>query len=378
MIRNIILDIGMVLVDFQWKPLMEKLGFSEQAIAVLGENMMLSPDWSMFDIGEIPEAEAIALFKKKIPEYEKEIDMFFENIVDVVECFPHTRQWITDLKTQGYGVYLLSNYPERAFLLHAESKFDFMDIIDGAVISYEIKRIKPDKQIYLHLLEKYALNPKECVFLDDRTLNIEAARMLGMQGIVVKNQEQAMKELDSLLKLCFTKQGYESIYKSNVMELGKEQLRLPNGRQVFYDIVRQKGGASVLPVDDEEQVYLVKQYRNTLGRVNLELPAGCYDFPGEPAITCAKRELQEELGIVAGDMDYFTEIITDIGISDEKVSIFYARDLTFTERKLDEDEFIEIVKMPFAEAYNLVLAGEIVDAKTVVAILGYKDFFSNK
>lgn len=377
MIRNIILDIGMVLIDFHWEKLMRSLQFSDEAVHVLGEKMILSPDWNAFDLGVLPEEQIIEEFKDKIPEYRDEIDLFFANIENVVTSFPRSREWITNLKEQGYQVYLLSNYPKNIFELHRKTKFDFMDLIDGAVISFQIQCTKPDADIYEYLLQKYNLKASESVFLDDRLPNVLAARKLGMQGIHVLTQEQAIEDLDSLLKLCFTKHGYESIYQSRVMELGRERLVLPNGGEVVYDIVKQKGGASVLPLDDDGNVYLVKQYRNTLNRVNLELPAGCYDYPGEPPEICARRELQEELGIVAGQLTYFTEIITDIGISDEIVTIFYARDLEFGERHLDPDEFIDIVKMPFEQALSLVMTGEIVDAKTVVAILGYDKMFGN-
>lgn len=371
MIRNIILDIGDVLIDFHWKKTMQEKGFSEEAIACLETSMMMSEIWKELDLNITPEEEIFDRFRAAAPEYVKEIDSFLEFKGELVTSFSGSRSWILDLKARGYDVYLLSNYPKSFFEVHAKERFDFMDIVDGAVISYEVQCTKPDVRIYEHLLEKYALKPQECVFIDDRLINVEAARALGMQAIHFHNQEQAMEQLNDLLALCFTKEGQECIYDGRVMSVWKDYLQLPDGKNVEYELVKQKGGAAVLPIDDEQNVYLVKQYRNTLNQVNLELPAGCYDYPGEPKLDCAKRELSEELGMTAGSWRYFTEIITDIGVSDEKVAIFFASDLVMGESHMDENEFIKLVKLPYTDALEMVYTGEIVDAKTVVALLGY-------
>ncbi len=372
MIKNIIFDIGDVLVDFHWKRTMEEHGFSEEAICALGQGMITSERWNQLDLGILPEQEIFEAFKKELPEYRDEIDSFLAFKGEIVTTVPGTREWILDLKKRGFSVYLLSNYPESFFQLHAKNRFDFMDLVDGAVISYELKCIKPDKRIYEHLLKKYALKPEESVFLDDRLVNVCAARELSMQAIHFKNQAEAKRELEDLLLLCFTREGQECIYKGRALSLWKDRLQLPDGAMVEYELVKQKGGACVLPVDAAGFVYLVKQYRNTLNRVNLELPAGCYNYPGEPPLECAKRELQEELGLTAESWEYFTEIITDIGVSDEKVAVFFAGRLTEGKSRPDKEEFIKLVRLPYKKALSMVLEGEIVDAKTVVALLGYQ------
>lgn len=371
MIKNIVFDIGGVLIDFHWKRTMQERGCSPDGIACLEEKIVMSESWNELDLNILPEEEIFNRFRKMVPGYEDTIDMLIEYKSEIVTPFSGSRKWIKSLKERGYRVYLLSNYPKSFFEIHAAKRFDFMDLVDGAVISYELQCIKPNAGIYTHLLDKYALKPQECVFIDDRQVNVEAARKLGMQAICFHSQKQAIGDLDDLLELCFTKEGQECIYSGKVMRVWKENLELPDGRRVEYERVEQKGGAAVLPVDAEDNVYLVKQYRNTLNRVNLEIPAGCYDYPEEPKLTCAKRELSEELGITAGNFQYFTEIITDIGVSDEKVSIFFATELEMGKCHMDEDEFIKLIKLPYKEALRMVYAGEIVDAKTVVALLGY-------
>ncbi|MDE5967197.1 MAG: HAD-IA family hydrolase [Lachnospiraceae bacterium] len=375
MIKNIVFDIGDVLIEFHWKKTMQEHGFSEAVISAFEKDIVMSEDWNQLDLGVLPEQEIFEHFKEKIPAYAEELDRFLEFREEIVTPFPGTRAWLTDLKKRGYHIYLLSNYPKSFFELHASKRFDFMDLVDGAVVSYEVQSIKPDKKIYEHLFKRYNIKPEESVFLDDRPMNVQAARQLHMQAIHYKEHKQAVEELDDLLAICFTKEGQSCIYKSHVMSLWKDRLQFPDGDIVEYDLVKQKGGACVLPVDEDGNVYLVKQYRNTLNRVNLEVPAGCYDTPDEAPLACAKRELSEELGISAGTWTYFTEIITDIGISDERVAVFFASDLMMGACRLDREEFIRLVKLPYSQALQMVYEGEIVDAKTVVALLGYKNFF---
>ncbi|MBR6222045.1 MAG: HAD-IA family hydrolase [Lachnospiraceae bacterium] len=371
MIKNIIFDVGNVLIDFCWKKLMISLGFSDEIIKALGSRMVCSPYWNELDLNEKDEHEVVETFKKEIPEYAKEIDEFFGHMEGLVEVYPGSAPWIKSLKDRGFNVYLLSNYPERAWKIHEKGQFDFIEYVDGAVVSYEYKLTKPDRRIYQTLLDKYSLDPSECIFLDDKPENVEAARNLGIKSILVRNQEQAKLDLDDTLSIMLTKLGQKSLYKSNVIELCHEDIELPNGRRVTYDLVKQKGGASVLPIDDEGNVILIMQYRNAIDRVNLEIPGGGFDHPGEDPLVCAKRELEEEMGIVAKSYERYTRIVTDIGICTDNVTIYFATGLKEGTKNPDPEEFIRIRRYPLNEAIRLIELGEIVDAKTVTAILGY-------
>lgn len=198
-IKNIVFDIGMVLIDFHWEKTMRELGFSDEAVATLRVNMMQHPIYNELDRNVMTEEEVVREFKKMSPGYTKEIDMYFSNLDKLVTDFPRSEEWVKGLKERGYKVYLLSNYPERSFKMHWEH-YSFAPYVDGKVVSYECKITKPDIGIYNLLCERYGINPRESVFLDDRVDNIEAAKGLGFYGIVVKNQEQAMGELEQLLK----------------------------------------------------------------------------------------------------------------------------------------------------------------------------------
>ena len=201
MIRNIIFDIGQVLVDFRWRGYMLDLGIPEETADLLGEKTINSPIWGELDLGVRPEEDVIADMIRIVPDHEEEFRRFMDNPVDVVRPFPKTRERMLKLKEAGYNIYLLSNYPKSMFELHAERSFNFMDIIDGKIVSSFERLVKPQPEIYELLLSRYNLKREECIFLDDRMINVEAARALGISAIHVKTQDAAMEELGELLHI---------------------------------------------------------------------------------------------------------------------------------------------------------------------------------
>ncbi len=199
MIKNIIFDVGNVLVDFRWRAYMEDLGFSEETIEVLADCVVNCELWNELDRGVLPEAEVVDIMKKRTPGYDKEIDLFWERSFEIVSVYPYTDAWLSNLKGRGYRIYLLSNYPKRLFALHASTIFHFLQYTDGRIVSGEVKAVKPEPDIYRILFETYQLNPAECIFIDDRVDNIMAAKAQGMQGIIAKNYEQTREDLEKYL-----------------------------------------------------------------------------------------------------------------------------------------------------------------------------------
>lgn len=194
MIKNIVFDVGRVLV--QWRPeaAMEKLGFSEDAIQALNHAFFETGYWNETDRGVMADEEILALFIEEAPEYEEEIRRFWDNMNLAIWQFPYAKSWIQECKDAGYGVYVLSNYGKYAFE-KTKKELDFVPMMDGALFSYEVKLIKPDVEIFRTLCQRYDLVPEECVFLDDLTANVEAAKEAGMQGIVFTELEEAKRKL---------------------------------------------------------------------------------------------------------------------------------------------------------------------------------------
>ncbi len=198
MIKNVVFDIGKVLIDFRYKEYMRELSFDESVIEEISEKMVLDDDWNSLDRGEEEEV-FIERIKGKLPKYEKEIDEFFKDYGNLVESYPYAKAWLEGLKKRGYGVYLLSNYPEKMFERHSSEKFSFMDSVDGKIVSGMVKLRKPEKEIYELLLDTFGLKAEECVFIDDRIENVEAARNSGLKAIHFDEYENVCAKLEAFL-----------------------------------------------------------------------------------------------------------------------------------------------------------------------------------
>ncbi|MBR1421008.1 MAG: NUDIX hydrolase [Selenomonadaceae bacterium] len=146
-------------------------------------------------------------------------------------------------------------------------------------------------------------------------------------------------------------------------------VRLPNGHEAVREWIKHPGASAVVPILPNGDVILVRQFRYPIGKVTLEVPAGKLDKPGEDPILCAERELSEETGYVAKKIWKLTTIATSFGFSDEWIHLYAAKDLTKGQQHPDEDEFINVVKMPLDDAVALIHEGKIYDSKSVVSIL---------
>jgi ADP-ribose pyrophosphatase len=134
------------------------------------------------------------------------------------------------------------------------------------------------------------------------------------------------------------------------------------------EVVRHPGSAVIVPVFADETVALVRQYRHPAVKYLLEIPAGTLN-EGERPETGASRELEEELGFVAGKLEKLIEFFVSPGFCEEKMWVYLASDLTQTKQKLDADELIEVVRVSFSEAFEMISAGEIEDAKTIIGLM---------
>ncbi len=194
MIKNVIFDVGKVLVE--WEPLvaMKKLGFDDATAKAVAAATTDSPEWDESDRSVGTDEEILAMLIGNAPEYEKEIRTFWENISLPIYQYDYARAWIRELKSKGYGVYILSNYGRWTYQNTTEA-LSFLEDVDGAVFSYQVHQMKPEPEIYQTLLAKYGLKAEECVFLDDRQVNIDGAKAQGMEGIVFTSYEDAVERL---------------------------------------------------------------------------------------------------------------------------------------------------------------------------------------
>jgi len=163
----------------------------------------------------------------------------------------------------------------------------------------------------------------------------------------------------------------EVVFNGRVVRVAVESHRLPDGREAAFEIVHHPGGAAVLPVLDDGRVLLIRQFRPAAGGMLLEIPAGRLEDKEAPEI-CAERELAEEVGYRPGRLEPLGTTLSSAGFCDERIYLFLARRLEPVPAAPEPDEFIEPVPLPLAEALGLVAAGTIIDAKTQLALLLYR------
>jgi ADP-ribose pyrophosphatase len=158
------------------------------------------------------------------------------------------------------------------------------------------------------------------------------------------------------------------VFEGRVVKLSVDRVRLPNGNETELEMIRHPGAAAVVPVDAEGQVLLVRQYRYASGGWVLEVPAGKLDA-GEPPEDCALREVEEETGFKPGRLIPMGWIWTTPGFTDEKIWLYLAQDLQPAHQSLQSDEVLTVERVPLVQAVDRAVRGEIVDAKSVCALL---------
>ena len=158
-------------------------------------------------------------------------------------------------------------------------------------------------------------------------------------------------------------------FKGHIMAARLDQVELPNGHTAAREVCEHLGGVGVLPIDKDGNIILVRQYRYPYDEIMLEIPAGKLDHgDDEDAADCGLRELKEETGCTAGRIVPLGCIYPSPGFLTEVVHLFAALDLTDGEMQPDEDEFVEVVRLPIAEVEAMAERNEIRDAKTLVAL----------
>lgn len=197
--KNIVFDVGGVLLDYRWQQMLQDYGLSMEEADRVGRKTFDDPDglWREYDRGVLTQEEVIAAYAERYPADEEVIRWFISHGEYMHVARPKVWKKVHELKEKGYRIYLLSNYSEDLFKKHTEYA-DFMKELDGLIVSYMIKKVKPDPAIYHALCEKYGLIPEECLFFDDREENVKAAIAYGMDAIQVISAEGLLQDLDKL------------------------------------------------------------------------------------------------------------------------------------------------------------------------------------
>lgn len=163
----------------------------------------------------------------------------------------------------------------------------------------------------------------------------------------------------------------ELVHKGKVVDFYTDTMQMPDGNQTEWDLISHKGAAAVVAVKPDGKILMVRQYRNPLERMVLELPAGKLDSEDENPKACAERELEEETGYKAGKIEHLMDIFTSVAFCNEKISIYVATELTASKQHLDDDEFLNVEAYELSDLLSMIADGKLLDSKTVSGLLMY-------
>ena len=202
MIKNVIFDLGKVLINNDPSEYLRKYGYDEEKYQALLDAIWTDSLWGDMDIAKYESfKDIIEIYVEKYKELELELRRFFaEDWMELYVAYDDTVKFYNEVYEQGYDIYLLTNFSKDGYE-YISNKFDFFKKAKGAVVSSHLKIAKPDIRIYQYLLETYNLNPDECIFIDDSVANIKAAKELGIHGIVYTDIESLRNIFSELIKV---------------------------------------------------------------------------------------------------------------------------------------------------------------------------------
>ena len=198
MIKNIVFDLGNVLISFRPSEYFDKKQYPENIKARILSDIFASKEWLMLDNGELTTAEVIESIASRSSLRKDEIAYIFNLRTELMYPLDQNVRLLPELKKQGFRLYFLSNFPADIFE-EIRSGYYFFKYFDGGVISAEVKVSKPDNRIYYALLEKYSLAPEECLFIDDIEVNVKAGEAVGMKGLVTFGSLEISGEINKAL-----------------------------------------------------------------------------------------------------------------------------------------------------------------------------------
>lgn len=195
MIKNIVFDVGLVLVEFNWQSYLDSFHFEKEKRDKIAKATFQSEVWDERDKGLLEEEDYIRKFQALAPEYAEDIRTVIEHSTACIVKMDYAETWTKYLKGKGYNLYILSNY-SRYMLDGTKQEMPFLKYMDGVIFSCDVKQMKPDAEIYQTLLERFRLKADETVFIDDRAENCQGAESQGIHTVQFKNFKQAVDELE--------------------------------------------------------------------------------------------------------------------------------------------------------------------------------------
>ncbi|MDW5298982.1 MAG: NUDIX hydrolase [Sedimentibacter sp.] len=168
----------------------------------------------------------------------------------------------------------------------------------------------------------------------------------------------------------------EKIFEGKIINLRIDTVELENQKYAKREIVEHKNASAIIAINEKNEILLVRQYRKAVEDFLYEIPAGLINIAEEPE-ECALRELKEETGYIADEINQIYEFYSSPGFTNEKIYLFKAKNLTFSSTKFDEDEFIETISVGKEEVKKMMETGRIIDSKTLIGLLYWMNTYNN-
>jgi putative hydrolase of the HAD superfamily len=197
-VRNVIFDLGGVVFDWNPDHIVARVQPVTELQAALKEALFGHADWRMFDRGTLSESELIERLQLRLGASRLEVETILDAVRNSLVEKPETVKLLRGLQAQGTPLYCLSNMPASIYT-HLRQRHNFWDAFSGIVISGEVQLMKPEPEVFMHLLAAFNLRPEESVFIDDLLPNIESAKQVGLHAIWFKDAAQCRRELDRIL-----------------------------------------------------------------------------------------------------------------------------------------------------------------------------------
>jgi len=201
-IRNIVFDLGGVLLEWNIDKILSVVSDSPEARAAIKKAVFLHPDWLELDRGTLKEEDAIVSFRRRSGRPLEEMKKLMHVVKESLVPLPDSMKLLDELRQKGLDVYCLSNMHEKSWEL-IRTRFDFWDKFKGIVISCTLKMVKPEPQIFEYLLSTYHLDPRQTIFIDDHERNIVAAEKFGIHGIFFTSAEECRRKIEEIIHESF-------------------------------------------------------------------------------------------------------------------------------------------------------------------------------
>lgn len=197
MIEAFLFDIGNVLLDFDYLKEFRRLFDEETAQEIANASVRKAELWKEMDAGRISYEEALALIIREAPHLHQQIPVAIDALYDQVEAFEYAESWLGRIKAAGFRIYILSNYGQIPFD-KSKARMPFLKYTDGALLSWEVKRTKPDPTIFEEACRRFLIEPEKTVFVDDSAANVAAAAAMGFHTVLFTDYESAVKQITDL------------------------------------------------------------------------------------------------------------------------------------------------------------------------------------